>query len=147
MRYFQESAKQWMDGQSMSYKIYGYHKPGKHPTEAAEMATFFNILRLQYPKLHKVALHIRNEGRRSNSQMQAQKAQGGFVKGASDIIIPGNPTFVCELKSLAKSAKISEDQIAYLENAANVGAFSCLAYGHEAAMEAVKEWAGQLYSR
>ena len=124
----------------MSYKTYGTTLPGKHPTESAEMATFFNRLRLEYPELHKVALHIRNEGKRSARQMQSQKAQGGFVKGASDIIIPGAPSFVCELKSCSKSSKVSGDQITYLENAASVGAFSCLAYGHEAAFEAVKEW-------
>ena len=124
----------------MNYKTYGSPKQGKQPTEAAEMATFFNVLRLHHPKLYKVALHIRNEGKRSAREMQWQKAQGGFIKGASDIIIPGSPTFVCELKSCSKSSKVSQDQREYLENCATLGCFSVLAYGWEAAMEAVNEW-------
>jgi hypothetical protein len=124
----------------MNYKVYGSPKSGAHPKEAIEMATFFNALRLQYPDLHKVALHIRNEGKRSGRQMQWQKSQGGFVKGASDIIIPGNPAFVCELKSCSKSSKVSEYQEEYLNSCAKLGCFAVLAYGWEAAWEAVQEW-------
>jgi hypothetical protein len=125
----------------MMYKVYGSPKPGKQPTEAAEMATFFNALRLQYPHFHAIALHIRNEGQRSARQMQWEKAQGGFVKGASDIIIPGCPTFVCELKSCSKSSKVSKEQEEYLTNCAALGCFAVLAYGWEAAWNAVKAWA------
>lgn len=121
----------------MTYQTYGQPLPGKQPSEDAEMATFFNGLPQKYKA---VALHIRNEGRRTNRQMTWEKARGGFIKGASDILIPGAPAFVCELKSLSKTARVSKEQIAYLENSAALGAFSCLCYGYEAAMEAFNEW-------
>lgn len=118
-------------------RIYGKTLSGSHPNEGAEMATFFNQLPPDYKA---VALHIRNEGRRTGRQMQAQKAQGGFVKGASDIIIPAGQTFVCEMKTLNKGSNPSREQIKYLNAAANVGAFACLCYGWEAAWEAFEEW-------
>lgn len=124
----------------MTYRTYGTTVAGKQPSEGAEMATFFNALPTRYKA---IALHIRNEGRRSARQMAAQKAQGGFVKGASDIIIPGRPTFVCELKSRNKGASPTQEQVDYLEAAASVGAFACLAYGYEAALEAFGEWLDQ----
>lgn len=72
--------------------------------------------------------------------MQSQKAQGGFIKGASDIIIPAGPAFVCEMKSLNKGSRASKEQVAYLDAASDVGAFACLCYGWEAAWEALNDW-------
>jgi len=120
-------------------KHYGEPQKGKHPSESAEMTTFFNVLRREYPNYGAIAIHVRNEGKRSHAQTQKQKLEG-MVKGASDINIPGNPSFICEMKSLSKTAKISEDQIKYLEACNAVGAFACVAYGYKAAMEAFKEW-------
>lgn len=121
----------------MSCKTYGSPLPGDQPSEAMEMATFFSQLP---PELKSIALHIRNEGKMSHAQHAKVKAAGGYVKGASDIVIPGSPTFVCELKSLSKKARVSKEQIKYLNDAAANGAFACLCYGWEAAMEAVREW-------
>jgi hypothetical protein len=73
---------------------------GECPDEADEQATFFNQLRLKYPELGKIALHPKNEGRRKGwqfRQLEKDKALGLAV-GAADIIIPGAPSFVCELK-------------------------------------------------
>lgn len=121
----------------MKYKIYGSPLPGDRPSEAMEMATFFT----QLPdNLKSIAIHVRNEGRMSHAQLAKIKSAGGYIKGASDIIIPGSPTFVCELKSLSKKSRVSKEQKIYLDNAAQNGAFAVLAYGWEAAMEAVKEW-------
>lgn len=104
------------------------------------MATFFNILRRDYPEYAKIALHVRNERQRTKYQIDKEKAQGGFVTGASDIIILGCPTFVCEMKSQSPRAKISDEQIKYLIAAQNNGAFACIALGYIAAIQAFNDW-------
>lgn len=120
-------------------KVYGdttYRGPC--PTETAEQATFFNQLP---PDLKRIALHIRNEGKRSVQQMSKQRAEGGFVSGASDVIIPGAPAFVCEMKRADHTkSKWQPGQIDYLEAARDNGAWVCVALGWKAAMEAVIEW-------
>lgn len=115
---------------------------GKCPTEEVEQASFFNRLRIQYPKTWgAIALHIRNEGKRSMQQIRKQKADGGFVKGAADIVIPGCPTFICEMKRRDHTqSKWQEGQVEYLEAAHAAGAFVCVAFGYEAAWEAFQEW-------
>lgn len=72
--------------------------------------------------------------------MMRQKAEGGFVKGASDIIIPAATSFVCEMKSINKSSKLSQEQVEYLEACDRSGAFSLVAYGYKAAWEALNVW-------
>ena len=124
----------------MKYRIYGSQQAGKHPSEAAEMATFFNQLRLKYPEYANLALHIRNEHDGDHNKVSKSKLQGGFVKGASDIVIVGSPTFVCELKAINKGSRISKEQIIFLDSSADKGAFACLAYGWQAAFEAFEEW-------
>lgn len=115
----------------------------KCPTETAEQITFFNVLRREYPEIGKIALHIRNEGKRTVQQVIRQKAEG-MVSGASDIIIPGCPAFVCELKRADHTqSKWQNGQIEYLEACKNNGAFVCVALGHKAALEALKAWIGK----
>ena len=113
---------------------------GDCPTETAEQATFFN----QLPKeLRAIALHIRNEGKRTNNQMARQRAEGGFVKGSADIIIPGCPTFVAELKRKDHTkSKWQDGQVEYLLACKRQGAFVCVSLGWESCMEAVNEWRG-----
>lgn len=114
---------------------------GPCPTETAEQSTFFNQLPAE---LKRIALHIRNEGKRSHAQHAKMKAEGGFVSGASDVIIPGRVTFVCEMKRLDHTkSKWQPGQIDYLEACQDAGAWVCVALGWEAAMEAVKEWQAQ----
>ena len=123
-----------------SIKIYGESVKGCKVTEANHMTTFFNTLRLKHPEYAAIALHIRNEGKRTHSQISREKAQGGFVTGCADIIVPGNPSLVIEMKSRSKSAKISPEQIAYLLNAQELGSVCCITLGHEAAMDAFNDW-------
>ena len=114
----------------------------KCPVESAEQITFFNTLRREYPELGKIAIHPRNEGKRTIQQTQRHKAEG-MTTGASDIIIPGCPAFVCEMKRQDHTlCSWEDDQLTYLETAKNNGAFVCVALGHEAAMEALKLWIG-----
>ena len=110
---------------------------GKCATETAEQITFFNQLS---PELRLIAIHPRNEGKRTFSQAARQKAEG-MTKGAADIIIPGAPAFVCELKRRDHTQSRWQDgQVEYLQACAARGAFVCVALGWEAAMQAVKDW-------
>jgi len=124
--------------------VYGDQKyrNKKCPVESAEQITFFNTLRRDYPELGRIAIHPRNEGKRTAQQAQRQKAEG-LTPGASDIIIPCAVPFICELKRQDHTLCGWElGQIEYLETAHNLGAFVCVALGYEAAMEALKAWIG-----
>lgn len=114
---------------------------GQCPTEAAEQTTFFNRLRTHYPDtLAVIAVHIRNEGKKTPQQAAIHRAQG-MVAGAADILIPGSPAFVCELKRRDHTkSTLSDDQVKYLRAAMANGAFACIALGVDAAWEAMQEW-------
>jgi hypothetical protein len=114
---------------------------GPSPSEAAEQVTFFNRLRKQFPDTYGVlGFHPRNEGKKSFTQVQKEKLEG-MTPGASDIIIPGNTTFVCELKQRDHTnSKISQDEIKYLYAAQAAGAFVCIALGVDGAWEAFNNW-------
>ena len=129
---------EWLD-------VYGYQSwRGKCPPEAAEQVTFFNKLRREYPDSYgRIAIHPRNEGKRHYSQVAKEKAEG-MSPGASDIIIPGAPSFICELKRKDHTkCKWEEGQQEYLEAAKNAGAFVCVALGWEAAWQAFEDWKGE----
>ena len=109
---------------------------GKCPIESAEQITLFNKLR----KIEPTAIHPRNEGERHYNQVSRQKAEG-MTPGASDVIIPGSPTFVCELKRKDHTqCRWEPEQLDYLKNCLDNGAFVCVALGWEAAMEAYQKW-------
>lgn len=117
---------------------------GKCPVESLEQITFFRRVRDAYPDSYGLtALHPRNEGQKTGGQFGAlsrHKAEGMTV-GASDIIIPGRVTFVCELKRRDRTMCAWQDgQIEYLTAAHNAGAFACVAFGCDAAWGAFQEW-------
>lgn len=124
-------------------KTYGTPTSDPCPSEKVEMASFFNRLRREYPQYGAIALHIRNEGKRTAMQHSSMVGEGGFVKGAADVVIPGAPTFVMEMKSRAKTAKVSKEQTRYLEACAEAGAFACVALGAVGAWEAFEAWKQQ----
>jgi hypothetical protein len=114
------------------------------PKEELEQVTFFNRLRRDYPESYGlIALHPRNEGQLRGGQHSAlvrQKAEGMTI-GAADIIIPGCPAFVCEMKRRDHTKSAWQDgQIEYLIAAKEAGAFACVALGWEAAWLAFEEW-------
>lgn len=112
---------------------------GKCPNETPEQVSFFNWIR-QKTDCGPIAIHIRNEAKRHYTQANKHKVEG-MCAGAADIIIPGNPAFVCELKRQDHTqCKISKDQIEFLTAAQNNGAFVCIALGCAAALEAFEEW-------
>jgi hypothetical protein len=131
-----------MKTQLITVPIYGDQSwRGKCATETAEQVTFFNRLRRTYPDtLGRLAIHPRNEGKRTHQQTMRQKAEG-MTAGTSDIVIPGSPAFVCELKRRDHTqSKIELDQIEYLEAAQSAGCFACVALGCNAAWEAMEAW-------
>ena len=117
---------------------------GKCPVESLEQITFFRRVRDAYPDSYGLtALHPRNEGLKIGGQFGAvsrHKAEG-MTPGASDIIIPGRVTFVCEMKRRDRTQSEWQDgQIEYLTAAHNAGAFACVAFGCDAAWGAFQEW-------
>ena len=114
---------------------------GQCPTEAAEQVTFFARLRRHYPDTWgRLAIHPRNEGKRHWRQTAQQKAEG-MTPGASDIVIPGSPSFVCEVKRRDNTkCRWEEGQAEYLKAAQDAGAFVCVALGCDAAWEAFNDW-------
>lgn len=114
---------------------------GECPLESAEQRSFFRALRKACPTLGRLAVHIRNESFRQKEVTAVWKAEG-MSAGAPDIIIPGNPTFACEMKRLDPTkGQLSAAQIAYLEATLSVGGFACLALGAKGAWEALIQWA------
>lgn len=122
-------------------KVYGdTKKRDKCPAEEVEQVSFFNWLRANRPVFGAIALHPRNEGKRSFYQAAKHKAEG-MTPGASDIIIPGCPSFVCEMKRQDHTkSQWQPGQIEYLEYAHERGSFVCVALGFEAAKEAFLDW-------
>ena len=113
--------------------------PKDAPSESVEQITFFNQLRKLHPEIAKVAIHGKNEGKRTVKQIAKDKAEG-LVKGAPDIFIAGNPTLLIELKKRSKRARVSDEQINFLESASNLGADCYICYGWESAWKALQEW-------
>lgn len=122
-------------------KVYGdISYRGKCPLESNEQISFINWIRRNHPEIGRVATHIRNEGKRSYNQAARQKAEG-MCKGASDIIIPASPAFVCEIKRADHTQSVWQDgQLEYLTQAQRLGAFSCVALGVDGAIEAFNLW-------
>ena len=113
---------------------------GTCPLEVAEQVSFLQILRLEFPELAEIAVHIRNEGKRTKRQGAQHKAEG-MNTGASDIIIPCNPPILIELKRRDHTkSSTSDKQIGYLVNSQSQGAFACFALGSIGAIEAVRTW-------
>lgn len=115
------------------------------PRESVEQITFVNAIRDKYPESYgKIICHIENEGQVSNGQFSSiirRKAMGSLNKGASDIIIPGHPAFVCEIKRADRTlSDITLEQLAFLYAAKEAGAWCCIALGHDAAMDAFNDW-------
>jgi hypothetical protein len=116
---------------------------GNCPSESMEQVTFFSRLRREYPDTWGlIAFHPRNEGKRTWMKVAIEKAEG-MVKGASDVIIPGNPSFVCEIKRQDHTKSAWQDgQQEFLNAAKEAGSYVCIALGAEAATEAFRFYLG-----
>lgn len=122
-------------------KVFGdqtYRSPNP-PKEEAEQITFINWLRQTYPDtLGAIAVHIKNEGKRTKLQIENDK-MNGLTAGAPDVMIPGAPSLLIEIKRKDCTKSCWQPaQLEYLKAAHDQGAFVCVALGHEAAKEAVQ---------
>lgn len=117
---------------------------GECPSETLEQVTFFSRLRTWYKNSYGlIALHPRNEGLRTWAKAAFEKAEG-MTKGASDVIIPGNPSFVCEIKRRDHTkSKWQDGQQEYLNAAKEAGSFVCIALGADAAWDAFDDYLGE----
>ena len=120
-------------------KVYGDPTwRGKCPTEDAEHVTFVNAVKKT--RWAGLIVHPKNEGKRTASQAQWDKARG-MQKGASDFIIPTATPFICEMKRKDHTKSTWQSgQLEFLENAQSNGAWCCIALGWEAAWEALIDW-------
>jgi hypothetical protein len=113
---------------------------GKCPLESVEQIAFLCLLRAEFSELAEIAVHIRNEGKRTKFQGFQQKKEG-MNTGASDIVIPCFPPILIELKRRDHTlCSTNGKQLKYLVDSDNQGAFACFALGAVGAMEAVREW-------
>lgn len=113
---------------------------GDCPKESAEQVSFLSLLKSEFPALAKIAVHIRNEGKRTKRQGAQHKLEG-MNTGASDIVIPCCPPILIELKRRDHTlSSTSKKQLDYLVNSQEQGAFACYALGAVGAIEAVKAW-------
>ena len=130
---------------NLPFPVYGDTSfRGKCPKEDQEQITFFNRLRGDYPDTWGIlAIHPRNEQLLKGGQFRGmikQKAEG-MTAGASDIVIPGRVSFVCELKRQDHTqSKWQDGQLPYLIAAHGAGAFACVALGYMAAWQALEDW-------
>jgi len=114
---------------------------GECPRESLEQVTLFRRLRNNYPQVGAIAIHPRNEGKRKKQQQVDREKAEGMTPGASDVIAPGSPAFVCEIKRRDHTkSEWQDEQIEYLRAALNAGAFACVALGADAAIEALEAW-------
>ena len=123
-------------------KVYGdINYRGPSAVESAEQITAFSQMRKRHPHLSNMVFHPRIEGERTKGQADWQKADGSIVKGMVDVIGIGHPMLVMEIKR--KNHLLSAwqpGQIDVLQAAHKRGAFTCLALGYEAALQAIQDW-------
>ena len=116
----------------------------KCPLEDVEHINFVSWLRFNYPDIGLTIIHPKNEGKKSHAQASKDKKMG-LSAGASDIIIPGSPAFVCEIKRQDHTkSHWQKGQQEFLAQCRKQGCFYCVALGADAAKEAFKDWLNEL---
>lgn len=122
-------------------KVYGDTSfRGKCPKEELEQITFFNQLKKLHPDIAELATHVQNEGVKSYGKA-AKDARCGLNQGMADIIIIGHPACLIEMKRQDHTKSTWQpNQLEKLLLAQDLGVFTCVALGYEAALEAVKDW-------
>lgn len=114
---------------------------GKCAVESAEQVTLFTQIRKHHPHLAPIVFHPRMEGERTKGQADWQKADGSIVAGVADVIGVGHPMLVLELKRRDQTQSVWQNgQVEFLEASQKRGAFTCLALGYEAALQAIQDW-------
>lgn len=114
---------------------------GQCDKEDKDLIEIFSELKHEFPLLSQLAIHIPNEGERTRAEAQKLRMKGALLKGAVDVFCPGNPSLVLELKRRDYTlSKIDPEQVKYLLRAQLTGAFTVVALGYDAAIEAIRHW-------
>ena len=117
---------------------------GDCPKEDIEQINFYSYLKEYHPIYHMLMIHPKSEGKRNGGQVNYESRTGGIPTGASDLIIPGNPCFVVELKRRDHTkSNWQPQQQPYLLAAKEAGCFVGVALGFEGAKEALELWLTQ----
>lgn len=108
--------------------------------EIDEQKEFFGDLKEWHRDFYEIAIHPKNEGKRSRRAATFDQSMGSLNTGASDIIIPARFAFVCEMKRADHTcSSITTDQLRYLRAAKELGAFTCIALGNKGARLALND--------
>lgn len=114
---------------------------GECRPERAEQIEFMSWLKFNHPDYRKLVIHHKNEGKRTFKQVAYESADGSINAGVSDIVIPGNPAFVIELKRLDHTkSRLTSDEESYLHLAMRSGCFAGIALGCRGLKEAFEKW-------
>lgn len=126
-----------IDQRIRCYGDLNYRNP-KSAREDQEAQTLVNQVRKKYP--HVLFMHIKNEGKKTKAQADFDRSMG-MMAGASDFIFLGVPPMALELKRQDNTlSKWQPKQQEFLIAAQEQGMVSCVAFGWEAAIEAVEDW-------
>ena len=114
-------------------------KATTNPAEDYVLSSLISRIRASYPDTYGlVAFHVKNESKRTQGQIKADKIKG-LTKGVSDLIVIGNPTLCMEIKK-DNSCRFESGQLEFLQQAQKGGAFACLAIGYDGAKAAFEYW-------
>lgn len=114
-------------------------KSTSNPAEDYVLSSVVSRIRKDYPNTYGlVAFHVKNESKRTTTQIKIDKLKG-LTKGVSDLIVIGNPTLCMEIKK-DNSCRFEDGQLQFLEQAQKGGAFACLAIGYQGALDAFHHW-------
>ena len=114
-------------------------KTTTNPAEDYVLSSLISRIRNDYPSSYGlVAFHVKNESKRTQGQIKADKIKG-LTKGVSDLIVIGNPTLCMEIKK-DNSCRFESGQLEFLQQAQKGGAFVCLAIGYDGAKAAFEHW-------
>ena len=114
-------------------------KSTNNPAEDYVLSSVVSRIRKDYPTTYGlVAFHVKNESKRTTTQIKIDKMKG-LTNGVSDLIVIGNPTLCMEIKK-DNSCRFEDGQLQFLEQAQKGGAFACLAVGYQGALDAFHHW-------
>lgn len=121
-------------------RTYGGNYRGPCRSERCEQIDAISWLEVNHPDRCPLIFHVPNETKASPQHMQ-MRAKEGVKPGVPDIIDCGSVRGLFEMKRLDSSkSRLSKDQRAFLQTAADSGAFAAVCYGFEAFKQAYSDY-------
>lgn len=138
-----------LENKDWSFRVFGdINYRGPCPKEDIEQIDFFSWLAFNHPDYAALAIHPKNEGKRTYQQVTRETMLGSINTGASDVIIPAGLGFVCEIKRRDHTkSRWQKGQPEFLTRASKAGAFSCVALGCQGAKEAFLNYLNTIKNR